>query len=141
MSAFTLSWRTAAVRLVAAPGAVFLAVLTAGLAASSTARHTGLFTTSMGSGQRPSVVLACPRTRTASAAKVAAPATASAQCRRPASQATTARAARKSGTVEALNESPQAEKRAEGKFAGSASASIPLPDFSTPELSRFTSPL
>lgn len=137
MSAIAVGLKTAAVRLVAAPSAVFLAVLTAGLAASSTAQHSGLFAASMKS--QPSVVLACPKTRAMSAARSSASAQPSAACRKSASQATAAQAGKDSRTVEASYELMPAEKSSDAK-AGGSDASFPLPDFRTPELSRFKSP-
>jgi len=136
MSAMATGLKTAAVRLLAAPSAVFLAVLTAGLAASSTAQRTGLFAANMNA--QPSVVLACPKTRAMSAARASASARSSADCRKSAALA--AETTKDSRTVETAHESLPAEKRADAK-AGGASVSIPLPDFNTPELSRFTSPL
>lgn len=141
MSALAAGIRTAAIRLVAAPGAVFLAVLTAGLAASSAARHTGLFALAAPNGNRPSVVLACPRTRATNAARASAPASATVPCRKYAAQGTAVSAPAAAQTVEAAVVSPRAEKHAETRAAGGVSASIPLPDFNAPELSRFTSPL
>jgi len=142
MNAMAAGLRKAALRLVAAPGAVFLAVLTAGLATTSTARHTGMHVTSSVLGTRPSVVLACPRGRAVGTARASSSASATAECRR----STAAVAAAHSPTASrpamvTSNESPREEKRADGKIASGAGASIPLPDFSTPELSRFTSPL
>ena len=142
MNAMAAGLRKAALRLVAAPGAVFLAVLTAGLATSSTARHTGMRVTSSVLGTRPSVVLACPRSRAVGTARASSSTAATAECRR----STAAVAAAHSPTASSpamvtSNESPREEKRADGKIASGAGASIPLPDFSTPELSRFTSPL
>jgi deoxyxylulose-5-phosphate synthase len=143
MSAMADVLRTAALRLIAAPSAVFLAVLTAGLAASSTARHSGIFATSAVNGTRPSVVLACPRTRALKPknASSASAASSTAACRRSAGQASAVEAAEGSERVEWADESARADKREDGKSAASAGVSIPLPDFSTPDLSRFTSPL
>jgi len=137
MNALSAGIKTAAFRLVAAPGAVFLAVLTAGLAASSTARHTGVFRVSASSTQRPSVVLACPRTR---ATRASASGTGTAPCRKFSAQPAAA-APQASPLAEAAGDTPRGEKHAEGKSTSGVSASIPLPDFNTPELSRFTSPL
>jgi hypothetical protein len=140
MSAVTIGLKNAALRVVAAPSAVFLAVLTAGLAASSTARHTGLFELKAGNGNRTSVVLACPRSR-AAAAKSAAAASSFTACRKNAPQAAAAAAAAESGTMETATETPRVERHSESKAVGGAGISIPLPDFNAPELSRFTSPL
>jgi len=140
MSALAAGLRSAAVRLVAAPGAVFLAVLTAGLAASSTARHTGLYSVIAASRTQPGIVLACPRTRPVNAARSSASAHA-APCPKSTAQTAAVASAKKSQSVEAANESPRTEKHADAKAVGGASASIPLPDFNVPELSRFTSPL
>src|SRR5208282_6732514 len=53
--------RRAGGRLLASPGAVFVAVLTVGLAIGSLGHHTGLYRANAASGWRSNVVLACPR--------------------------------------------------------------------------------
>lgn len=138
MSAIAVGLKTAAVRMLAAPSAVFLAVLTAGLAASSTAKHSGLFAANLGS--QPSVVLACPKSRAVSAARASASTQSSAACRKSASQSAAAQVGSDSRTVEATYELMPADKSTETK-AGGRGVAIPLPDFRTPELSRFKSPL
>jgi hypothetical protein len=140
MSGFAAGLRTAAVRLVAAPGAVFLAVLTAGLATSATARHSGLFVANARNRTQPRVVLACPRSRTVNAERASDSSATNPSCRRSASASAALPAADKPRAMDTASDSSHAEKHADTK-AGGASASIPLPDFNAPELSRFTSPL
>jgi len=141
MSGFAAGLRMAAVRLVAAPGAVFLAVLTAGLATSSTARHSGFFVASAGNRTQPRVVLACPRSRAANAERASASSTTNPACRRSAAASAALSAADEPSSMETASAGSHAEKHVDTKSGGGAGASIPLPDFNAPELSRFTSPL
>jgi len=126
-------------KLLSSPSAVFLAVLTAGLATASFARHTGLYAPS-NDASRANVVLACPRPKV-----VAHPTKAGAQPSQPSHPKASAAAPQSPASaaapaVASNNVSP--EKHATGKTGGSGgSVSLPLPDFSTPELSRFISPL
>ena len=142
MSALAVGIRTAALRVVAAPSAVFLAVLTAGLAASSTARYTGVFASSGANSTPPSVVLACPRTRASASARASASTAPTVPCRKFASRSESAGAAAESRPMTASDENRGAAKPGELKAAGGGGgASMPLPDFRTPAMTRFTSPL
>jgi hypothetical protein len=127
-------------RLLAAPTAVFVAVLTAGFAMASFARHQGFYLPNAGAGQK-NVVLACPRTKTN-----AHPTTNGSGVKSPAPRqkavaaAPHSPAASPTATVE--NASVPPEKHQTGKTGSSGgSLSVPLPEFNAPELSRFISPL
>ena len=130
-------------RLLAAPTAVFVAVLTAGFAMASFARHQGLYLPNAGAAGQKNVVLACPRTKTnahpttnGNGAKVAAPA----PRQKAAAAAPHSPAASPTATVESASVPP--EKHQTGKTGSNAgSLSVPLPEFNAPELSRFISPL
>jgi len=130
MNALTHELGSAGRRLAATPAAMFVAVLTAGLALASGAQHWGLYNAGGVASRRSSVVLACPRTSAAKPASVGAHGSGS-----NAGQSSTAStAAAQSGA------SAPSEKRSAGKTGGSG-LSVPLPDFNAPELSRFISPL
>jgi hypothetical protein len=137
--------RVAGGRLAAAPTAVFVAVLTAGLGVSSTAHHLGLYSTNAVSARKCTVVLACPRTnaaRSTAAGKRATSVTKTNQTSRTTaehSSAASSAAAAAAGPQSGTNVS--AEKNTSGKTGGSGVLSVPLPDFNAPELSRFISPL
>jgi hypothetical protein len=136
--------RKAGERLLASPSAVFVAVLTAGLAIASLGHHTGLYRESAGSGQRSNVVLACPRTSSPAHSKAAAGATSSASTSRQKTPATASNSRAVSPTAAVANANVPAEKHQSGQTGKSTSGgglSVPLPDFNAPELSRFISPL
>jgi hypothetical protein len=139
MNAIANGFEKAGRRLAATPSAVFLAVLTAGLATASFARHAGLYQPNAGAGQK-NIVLACPRTRTnahptTNGAKGAAPTAARQKTAAAAPHSPTA-----SPAATAESTSVSAEKHQTGR-TGSGGLSVPLPDFNAPELSRFISPL
>jgi len=121
--------------LLASPSAVFVAVLTAGFATASLAQHAGLYVPD--TQRQTSVVLACPRTKECPAKSVAKAYTPAPHRKAAAATATAQSAATAPATTVASNEA-SAEKHASAKSTG---LSVPLPDFSTPELSRFISPL
>ncbi len=128
MSAVAREVRAAGRRVAGAPAAMFVAVLTAGFALASTAQHLGLYRTTGAASRRCPVVLACPR---ASAAKSTAT---GGRASNPATAQTSPAAAPQNGA------GVPSEKQTAGKTGGHV-LSVPLPDFSAPELSRFISPL
>jgi len=130
-------------KFLASPGAVFVAVLTAGLATASLGHHTGLYRAKGTSGWRSNVVLACPRSG-APAHSTAAEATASASTSRQQSSASALNSSADSPAADVANHDGSPEKHPAGetgKSARGSSFSVPLPDFNAPELSRFISPL
>jgi len=144
MSPVTQELRRAGGRLAAAPTAVFVAVLTAGLAVSSTARHLGLCAADAFSARRTNVVLACPRTSAARSAAAGTHATGSKTAqtsRAAAAHSPAASPAPAPAAVPQSGTSVAAEKNTSGKTGGSGVLTVPLPDFNAPELSRFISPL
>jgi len=135
--------RKAGGRLLASPGAVFVAVLTAGLAIGSLGHHTGLYRAKAAPGWRSNVVLACPRSG-APAHSIAAEATSSASTSRHDNSANASNSSADSPAADAANADVSPEKHPTGQTGKSASGSnfsVPLPDFNAPELSRFISPL
>ncbi|HKO04336.1 MAG TPA: hypothetical protein VJW51_06290 [Candidatus Acidoferrales bacterium] len=142
MSPIERELRKAGARLLASPGAVFVAVLTAGLATASLGHHTGLYGANAGSGRRSSVVLACPRT-SAPAHSRAAGASSSAATSRQSSSASALNSGADSPAASVANADVSPEKHPTGQSGKSASGglSLPMPDFNAPELSRFISPL
>ncbi len=136
--------RGGAGRLASSPAAMFLAVLTLGLGATSTARHLGLSRAGSAAGRRCTVVLACPRTNAARAAAARVHATpAKTGLTAPAG---TANSSASSPSAAAANSGPASPvqavtpERNAGKKTGGG-LTVPLPDFNAPELSRFISPL
>ena len=142
MSPMERELRMTGAKLLASPGAVFLAVLTAGLATASLGHHTGMFRANAGAVRRSSVVLACPRSG-AQAHSRAAGAGPSASASWQQNSASASNSAAESSSAGTANAGDSTEKRPGGQNGKSASIefSVPLPDFSAPELSRFTSPL
>ena len=128
MSAMRQELRAAGRLLAAAPAAMFVAILTAGFALASIAQHMGLYRMSSAASRRCAVVLACPR---ANAAKTAA-------ARVHASSPVTVQSS--PATAPQNGAGVPSEKQTAGKD-GRRGFSVPLPDFSAPELSRFISPL
>jgi len=126
-------------KLLATPSAVFLAVLTVGMAGASAARHAGLYQTDAVAARQANVVLACPRTCSASHPSAAAAKTKASSQRKT----TTADANPAAGAPAAIlaSDTVPAEKHGTAKTGSSSGLSLPLPDFSAPELSRFISPL
>ena len=144
MNRITKELHGAGGRLAAAPTAVFVAVLTAGLAVSSTARHLGLGAGDACPVRRSNVVLACPRTSAARSAATVTHASGkkTAQTIRAAAAQSPAQSTAPAPTaVPQSGTSVAAEKNTSGKSSGSGVLTVPLPDFSAPELSRFISPL
>ena len=135
MSAARQEVRAAWRRLTGTPGAMFLAVLTAGFALTSTAQHMGLYNAGSARVRQCKVVLACPRSNAAKSAAAGAHASGS-----PAGQTSPAVAPAAGAPAVPQNGTSAAEKHAGGKTGGSG-FSVPLPDFNAPELSRFISPL
>ena len=125
--------------LLASPTAVFLAVLTAGFAAASAAQHAGLYRPPTGAAREANVVLACPRTKVANPSKAEAAKCPSSQSK--ASKAPAAPAAPASATAASAPAPVAANASPEKTASKNGGLSLPLPDFSTPELSRFISPL
>ncbi|HKM89450.1 MAG TPA: hypothetical protein VJX29_02460 [Candidatus Acidoferrales bacterium] len=135
--------RRAGGRLLASPGAVFVAVLTVGLAIGSLGHHTGLYRANAASGWRSNVVLACPRSG-APAHSTAAEATSSASTSWQDRSASASNSSADSPAGDATNPDGSPEKQPageSGKSPSGSSFSMPLPDFNAPELSRFISPL
>jgi len=128
MNAVTQELSAAGRRLVAAPGAMFVAVLTAGFALASMAQHMGLYHASYAGSRRGAVVLACPRSSATKppAAGGQAPSAATAQT--------------SPATAPQYGVGVPSEKQSAGR-SGGRGLSVPLPDFNAPELSRFISPL
>jgi len=121
--------RRAGRRLLSSPAAMFVAVLSVGLGGSSAAQHLGLYHAASASARRCTVVLACPRTNAhASNAKTA---------NTPAESTTATAENSGSGTP---GQAAWMDKNS-GKKPGDGGLTVPLPDFSAPELSRFISPL
>jgi hypothetical protein len=126
-------------KLLASPSAVFVAVLTAGFATASFAHHAGLY---VPNSARQSVVLACPRTKEPCPAKAISKTSAISSQRKAAAAApapTPSSTPSQTVTATVAANEASTEKHASGKTG--AGVSLPLPDFSTPELSRFISPL
>jgi hypothetical protein len=142
MSPIEQGLRKAGGRLLASPSAVFVAVLTAGLATASLGHHTGLYRANAGSGPRSNVVLACPRSSAPAHAKSAG-AISSGSASRQKTPATASNSTAVSPTAAVANTNVPAEKHQTGQTGKSTSGglSLPLPDFNAPELSRFISPL
>jgi hypothetical protein len=145
MSGAGQAFRGAGRRLVSTPAAMFVAVLTLGLGAVSTASHLGLYRAGSAASRRCTVVLACPRTNAARAAagRVHTSPAKAAQT----SPAAIANSSAESPAAGAASTGPEGpgqgalpEKNA-GRKAGGGGLTVPLPDFSAPELSRFISPL
>jgi hypothetical protein len=140
MNAARQELRAAWGHLMATPAAMFLAILTAGFALASTARHMGLYSGASAGAGRSKVVLACPRTNAAkSAASHAASSAArhtssAAAINSPAASANSTAPAPQGGTGAA------SDKQTSQK-TGSSGLSLALPDFNAPKLSRFISPL
>jgi len=134
------TWEQAGRRLMSSPSAVFVAVLTAGLATGSFARHAGFYP-APASSREASVVLACPRTKApARSAKGDAKCPAASQKK----TSSAAPAGRASASAAAENQTQAANTGAPAATPAAKSGaglSVSLPDFSTPELSRFISPL
>jgi len=126
------AWR----RLASSPSAVFIAVLSLGLGASSAAQHLGLYPANSAGARRCNVVLACPRTSSGHSTTTRARGTANAQTSQ--ASATDSPAAASSGPE--AGQSAWLDKNS-GKKPGDGGLTVPLPDFSAPELSRFISPL
>lgn len=128
MSAVAKEMRAAGRRIAGTPAAMFVAVLTAGFALTSTAQHMGLYRATSAASRRCPVVLACPRASaaksTATGGRASSPATA---------QTSPAAAPQQEAGI-------PSEKQTAGKTGGRG-LTVPLPDFSAPELSRFISPL
>jgi len=141
--------RGAGRRLGSTPAAVFVAVLTVGLGAASTARHLGLYGAGFAAARRCSVVLACPRTNAARAAVARAhasttsPANAAQDSRAAVanSSADSPAAGATSAGTDGSVQNVQPEKSTVKKGGGGGGLTVPLLDFSAPELSRFISPL
>jgi hypothetical protein len=145
MSGAGQAFRGAGQRLASTPAAVFLAVLTLGLGAASTARHLGLYRRSFAGARRCTVVLACPRTNAAHATAAGvhtspAKAAQSSPAAAAKSYADSPAAAAATTGPEGSGQGVSPEKNA-GRKAGGGGLTVPLPDFSAPELSRFISPL
>jgi len=135
--------RKAGGRLLASPAAVFVAVLTAGMATASLGHHAGLCCANETPGLRSNVVLACPRNGVP-AHSPAAEANSSASTSRQHSSASTSNSSVTSPAADVANADVSLEKHPTGQTGKSASGSglsVPLPDFNAPELSRFISPL
>jgi hypothetical protein len=130
--------------LLASPTAVFVAVLSVGMATASFARHAGLYQPNGGVERQANVVLACPRTKPAHATKSDTKCPVSAS--QPQQKASTAGTSHSSGasatrTSAAAPATETASASSEKQTAGKTGGGLSLPDFSTPELSRFISPL
>jgi len=143
MNAIAHGLKKAGRQFLATPAAVFVAVLTAGMATASVARHAGLCLPHAGNTAQKNVVLACTRTKT----NAQRPTANGTKAPSPASRQKTAAAApnspANSPATTAENTSLSPEKQQTGKTGSSSgtSFSVPLPDFNAPELSRFISPL
>jgi hypothetical protein len=135
--------RKAGGRLLASPAAVFVAVLTAGMATASLGHHAGVCCANGTPGQRSYVVLACPRSGPPahSRAGLATP-TASTSRQQSSASASNSYADSPAAEVESADVSPEKHPTGQtGKSASGNGFSVPLPDFNAPELSRFISPL
>jgi hypothetical protein len=135
--------RKAGARLLASPGAVFLAVLTTGMAIASLGHHAGLYRASGSAARQSNVVLACPRSG-APAHSTSAGTTSPASTSRQQSSASAANSSGDSPAADVANSDVSTEKHPtgqNGKPASGSGFSVPLPDFNAPELSRFISPL
>jgi hypothetical protein len=143
MNAATQEFRRIGRRMAGNPAAVFVAVLTAGMAVGSFFEHpcvalAGPNTSTPVSERTAPATPACSRTTAAAGANRTSPA-------RPSQQPVNAVAATatRTSSVTAAGGGP-ADRHESGKPApGTAGRgfSSDLPDFSAPELSRFTSPL
>ena len=135
--------RKAGGRLLASPAAVFVAVLTAGMATASLGHHAGLYCAIGTAGRQSNVVLACPRNG-APAHSTSARATPSASTSRQQSSASASNSSADSPAADVASADVSTDKHPTGQTGKSASGSgfsVPLPDFNAPELSRFISPL
>ncbi|HUJ39950.1 MAG TPA: hypothetical protein VLW54_05345 [Candidatus Acidoferrales bacterium] len=140
MNAVRERLRSAGRRLLGSPTAMFVAVLTVGLGATSTAEHLGLVCARGASARHANVVLACPRTGGAHNSPARANSGAKTVKNSPATATESpAAAATNSGTGTA-GQTAWLEKDA-SKKPGDGGLTVPLPDFSAPQLSRFISPL
>jgi len=128
--------------LLASPAAVFVAVLTAGLATASLGHHAGMCATSPSMAWRSSVVLACPRTNSQAHSK-AAGASSAASISRQHISADARVVSADSPSASVANTEVPAEKHpaAQSTKTAGGGLSVQLPDFTAPELSRFISPL
>jgi len=128
-------------RLIASPAAMFAAVLTVGLGTASMAQQLGLYHAKSAAARRCSVVLACPRTNAAHAANARANGGITAQnsAAYAAESPADSPAAANSGSG-AAGQAAWLDKNS-GRKPGEGGLTVPLPDFSAPELSRFISPL
>jgi hypothetical protein len=142
MSRVAQEVRAAGGRLAAAPTAVFVAVLTAGMALSSTARHLGVCPGNAVAARKGNVVLACPRASAArsAAARAHAPSSKTANTS-PATAAHVSAGSSVPGAAPQGGAGTPSEKNSAGKSGGGGVLTVPLPDFNAPELSRFISPL